>query len=112
MKIYQLHEYSGEWEDFRDHIRGSYLRKERAEEEKVKAEEFEKILVERSDRCNKCPFIDYDNAFLKINELIQKCSDYCSLVELEETDYGINCQNYYHCWDESTFEIKEVEVEE
>ena len=34
MTIYQLHEYSGEWEDYRDRIIGSYLRKERAEEEK------------------------------------------------------------------------------
>ena len=36
MKIYQLHEYSGEYEDFSDRIIGSYLRKERAEEEKAK----------------------------------------------------------------------------
>lgn len=42
MKIYQLHEYGGEWEDRYDYIIGSYLRKERAEEEKVKAEKMEK----------------------------------------------------------------------
>ena len=31
MKIYQVHKYSGEYEDYRDQIIGSYLRRERAE---------------------------------------------------------------------------------
>ena len=43
MKIYQLHKHGGEWEDYRDVIIGSYLRKERAEEEKLKAEKEEEI---------------------------------------------------------------------
>ena len=50
MKIYQLHEYSGVWEDFHDYIRGSYLRKERAEKEKVKAEAEEKELAKKSKK--------------------------------------------------------------
>ena len=33
MKIYQLHKYGGELEDYRNYIIGSYLHKERAEEE-------------------------------------------------------------------------------
>ena len=36
MKIYQLHKFGGEWEDSYDYIIGSYLRKERAEEETMK----------------------------------------------------------------------------
>lgn len=112
MKIYQLHEYSGEWEDFRDRIIGSYLRKERAEEEKVKAEEKERLLLERGRKCNNCPFFSCENAFADINDLIEKYSYYCQESKLEETDYGVDCQNYYQHWDEATFEIVEVEIEE
>ena len=38
MTIYQIHEYNGEWDDFTDRIIGSYISKERAEEEKFKFE--------------------------------------------------------------------------
>ena len=111
MKIYQLHEYSGEWEDYRDRIRGSYLRKDRAEEEKTKAEASEKILRERSAKCNNCPVFDA-YPFASLDGLLDEHSDYCSEMELEETEYGIHCQNYYLKWNDSTFEIVEVEVEE
>ena len=111
MKIYQLHEYSGEWEDFRDYIRGSYLRKERAEEEKAKVEAKEKELVEKSKKCNNCPALDA-YPFASFDSLFPEYCHYCSEMELEETDYGVNCKNYYLKWDASTFQIKEVEVEE
>ena len=111
MKIYQLHEYSGEWEDFRDRIIGSYLRKERAEDEKAKAEQKEKLLIERGKRCNNCPVFD-EYPFASFDSVCTKHSDYCSEMKLEETEYGLNCKNYFHHWDDATFEIKEVEVEE
>ena len=110
MKIYQLHEYSGEYEDFSDRIIGSYLRKERAEEEKAKAELNEKDLMEHRHRCNYCPFLE--NTDLNLDVLLVMYSDYCSEMELEKSEYGIDCENYYSKWDESTFEIIEVEVEE
>lgn len=110
MIIYQLHEHSGEWEDWHDYIIGSYLRKERAEEEKTKAELKEKELMKHSKKCWSCPFLEED--FSDANVLLTKYSDYCSESKLENTDYGINCGNYYSHWDESTFEIEEVEVEE
>ena len=112
MKIYQLHEYSGEWEDFRDRIIGSYLRKERAEEEKAKSETREKELIEHGQRCARCPFLEFEVAFSNIDELLQEHSYYCSEAKLENGNYGINCSNYYYKWDEATFEVKEVEVEE
>lgn len=110
MKIYQIHQYSGAWEYFRDDIVGSYLKKERAEEEKTNAELKEKQMIEHGLRCIKCPFLEKysDN----INNLLSKYPDYCAEIELEEGKYGLNCKNYYAYWDESTFEIKEVEVEE
>jgi hypothetical protein len=106
-----LHEYSGEWEDFRDRIVGSYLRKERAEEEKTRAEAEEKELVKKSKRCNNCPVFDA-YPFASLDSLLDKYCDYCSEMKLEETDYGLNCDNCYHHWYESTFYIEEVDVEE
>ena len=111
MKIYQLHEYCGEWEDFRDYIRGSYLRKERAVEEKIKAEAKEKELTKKSKKCNNCPALDA-YPFSSFDSLFDKYCDYCSEMELEETEDGINCKNYHSMWNISDFKIKEVEVEE
>ena len=96
MKIYQLHEYSGEWEDFRDYIR---------------AEAKENELANKSQKCNHCPALDA-YPFASFDSLFDKYCDYCSEMDLEETDYGLNCNNYYSKWDKSTFKIKEVEVEE
>jgi hypothetical protein len=110
IKIYQLHEYSGEYEDFTDRIIGSYLREDRAKEEKIKAETKERKLTEHGNRCINCPFLEED--FSNLNDLLQEYPDYCDKVQLSESDYGIDCENYYSKWDNSTFKIKEVEVEE
>ena len=113
MKIYQLHEYSGSYEDFCDMIIGSYLRKERAEEEKLKAETKEKELVNRSNKCQNCPLIDdFEDGFVDVNVLISENPNYCNEAKLENGDYGIGCENFYTHWDEATFKIIEVEVEE
>ena len=108
MKIYQLHEYGGEWEDRYDHIIGSYLKKERAQEEKWKAQLKEKLLIEHSERCEDCPFIGEST----YNFIENRYSDYCSKMDLEETECGYDCKNYYYKWDKSSFKIVEVEVEE
>ena len=108
MKIYQLHEYSGCYEDFCDRIIGSYLRKERAEEEQVKAETEERELTAQSKKCYKCPYL-YD-AYISNDELLSYCPK--AKLEKNEFDNDIDCQNYHLHWDEATFEIKEVEVEE
>ena len=110
MIVYQLHEYSGEYEDYSDCIIGSYLRKERAEEEKAKAEAKEKDLREHSKRCVNCPFIEIEPSDLQ--ELLVKHPDYCSELKLSEDEYGIECDNYYLQMNKATFEIEEVEVEE
>ena len=114
MKIYQLHEYSGCYEDFHDYIIGSYLKKERAEEEKVKAEAKEKELLMHSKKCNNCPFLDMDS-LSKLDDTISLHPDYCSKMALEESEGDIYCGNYY-CYfpdlDGATFEVREVEVEE
>lgn len=111
MKIYQLHECGGEWEDRYDIIIGSYLRKERAEEEKSKAEAKEIELIKHSKRCNACPFLE-EESFLSLDKLNSLYPDYCEKMRLEESCYGIGCENFYIKWDESYFKIVEVEVEE
>lgn len=111
MKIYQLHEFGGEWEDRYDIIIGSYLRKERAEEEKGKAEIKEEELIKHSKRCRACPFIE-EESLLSLDKLKSLYPDYCEKMKLEESSYGIGCENFYMKWNESYFEIKEVEVEE
>lgn len=110
MKIYQLHEHSGEYEDYRDRIIGSYLKRERAEEEKAKAEAKEEELSERGRKCNRCPFLE--NPFAKVDDLIDIHSHYCSEAKLEDGEWGIYCDNYCSHWDEASFKIEEVEVEE
>lgn len=111
MKIYQLHEYTGAWEDFRDTIIGSYLRKERAEEELGKAKAKEEELRMQSGKCFECPFLEQDNEDL--DSLLSEHPSYCTKLKLSKTEYGIiNCDNYYDHWDDATFSIKEVEVEE
>ena len=114
MNIYQLHKCSGEWEDYRDYIAGTYLREERAEEEKAKAEAKENELVEHSKRCCNCPFLDtFDTSPSDINDLLSKHPDYCSKAKLfNDEEYGIDCENFYQHWDRSHYYINEVEVEE
>lgn len=108
MIIYQLHKTGGQWEDYFDYIIGSYLRKERAEEEKIKAEVEEKELIEQGNKCNNCQLIGHH--FASIDDLLVKYP--CSEAKLEETDYGIQCANYCSHWDDASFRIEEVEVEE
>ena len=111
MKIYQLHEYGGEYEDFRDYIIGSYLRKERAEEEKAKAEAEEQKIREQACRCSNCPFVGEKPA--KLKTLLAKHKGYCEIMKLDAFGkYGIVCENYFTHWDNMYFEIQEVEVEE
>lgn len=106
-KIYQLHKRYGEWEDYCDYIIGSYLKKERAEVEKIKAELEEEELIRKAKKCVKCPYLE---SFDDINMLLNKYPDYCSEADLEYSDYGINCNSYYTLWDRSYYEIEEIEV--
>ena len=114
MKIYQLHKYSGEYEDFSDKIIGSYLRKERAEEEKLKAEKSEKMKIEHGHKCSNCPFIDCSSTDPEymIKKLLREHPDYCSDAKLIADGSYIECENYHLYLDEATFEIKIEEVEE
>ena len=112
MKIYQLHKSGGEWEDAYDIIIGSYLKKERAEEKKAEAESDEECLRNQSRKCNDCPFLG--EPLSKLDSLFAEYPNYCSETKFEKyDDYDyIECENYYMHFDESYYEIQEVEVEE
>ena len=112
MKIYQLHEYSGEWEDFRDYIVGSYVNVERAKAEMAKLQEKAKEKTQQSRICNGCPICDsFGRDDFEV--LAQECSNYCKRFERENCEDGsIDCANWTSCYDEPSFEIKEVDVEE
>lgn len=112
MKIYQIHEHSGEYEDYRDRIVGSYLNEEKA---RARKEEFEHIEDERQIKarcCSSCPINDYDTDVDAFDVAVQECSMYCPHAKIIEDNVfgGYDCENYCNHWDEVTYEIEEVEV--
>lgn len=119
MKIYQIHEYSGEYEHFHDYIVATYLDKSKAE---IKMQELVDKNIEDC-RCNECPII-----YCPSNCNIENCDDKaCDKFRTEEAtkrcnrliltyrdnmmgdDRILHCENYYH-QEEMSYEIKEVEV--
>ena len=112
MIIYQLHEIGGEWENYYDHIIGSYLKKERAKEEKIKAEQKEKSRQERHIKCCNCPILDNNVQADTLEYTKHICGNYCSIAKIYEDKFGYDCKNYECNWDKSEFRIIEVEVEE
>lgn len=110
MKIYQLYVYGGEYEDCFFRIVGSYLRKEKAEEVKLKMEAEEKELKKQEERCAACPFLMGE--IHKLEEFRGEWYDFCSEIKLEEFDGSIYCSSPCFNREELTFEIKEIEIEE
>ena len=109
MKIYQLHKHGGLWEDYRDNIIGSYVRKERAEEEKLKAEKEEKIKRQQAEKCAECPYNCNitDNAV--IADLMRKHCDHSDIIFEDDEIY---CKAHYYHWRDYEFYVEEVEVDE
>ena len=110
MKIYQLHKYGGKWEEAYDYIIGSYFRKERAEEEKMKAELQDAADKHLSHHCSNCPMVD---GWSLNDEVAKKCERYCDKFKYVDLgDDGFDCDNYTTHWYDVYFRIEEVEVEE
>ena len=111
MKIYQIHEYSGEYEDFRDRIIGTYLHDKKAIKEKEKLEKEAAAKMEMCRKCQGCPICDSWDRDDKDN-LAKECEEYCELFDLyqDEEECAFNCNNYTYLWDEPTYKIEEVEV--
>ena len=114
MIIYQLHETSGEYEDYTDRIIGSYMRRKRVVEEKARRE---KEVVDKNSRIRHCMCCPYLNALYEDignKELIDKMTEYCdhSKITINEYGYAI-CSAYGGCiFDDREFYFETVEVEE
>lgn len=112
MTIYQIHEYSGEYEEYLDRIVGFYLNKEKAITQKHKLERIEAERRTKGDHCRFCPLEDEDVIADDFDVVVKRCSMYCPDAKITEDRYGYDCENDCSAWDEVTYEIKEVEVEE
>ena len=110
MKIYQLHEFGGQWEDRFDYIVGTYVKKERAVEEKLKLEQKEAARQERQRKCNDCPILGNDLQCDTLEYAQHACHNYCSNAQISEDKFGYECGNYECGWDASSFRIDEIEV--
>lgn len=110
MIIYQLHETSGEYEDYMDRIVGSYIRLERAKEEKMRYEKESAERILNFRHCMGCPYINED---LENEEMIKHMNTYCdhSKICCDENGEPL-CANYTGWLDECNYYLITVEVME
>lgn len=126
MKIYQVHEIGGIWEDSYDFVYKTFLNKEKAE---MFCTEMNNKYIE-SLRCNKCPIEYYDdvdcdsdlecedckNKSKCTEERIKKTKEYCDNFVLQEVksdeDIGVSCKNFNYVIDDNVeYYVKEEEVD-
>ena len=111
--IFQIHEISGEYEDYRDVIVGSYLHKERAEEVLKNLRDEEDKRRARAQKCRECPIREHDRELY--SAISEYCEDFDEEYELDDGDEQLFCGNEYYAYsayDDLYYEMKEVEVEE
>lgn len=117
IKIYQLHQYIGEWDELSSCVVGSYLHKERAEEEKKIREEKVRKHIEQAELCENCPLLDVLSGGLSKSEIestSEKCKKHCGLFEQVIDDGILDCKNWVSgsFFGFPSFVIEEIEVEE
>lgn len=108
--IYQIHEISGEYEDYRDTIVGSYLHKERAERELKK---FKNALNERRIYYHKCS--DCPAQFGCLSDEIDKIRENydCFAAEFDDESLIEFCKNaVYSCDENASYDIEEADVDD
>lgn len=110
MKIYQIHECGGQWEDSFDIIVGTYLYKDRAELEMQKLVDKEKKFQELYEKCQNCPIGDLDLQADNFEEMKHMCSTYCGHSQIFEEQYGYGCENEVVWQEETRYNLKEIEV--
>lgn len=119
MKVYQLHESGGQWEDYFDYIVGTYLDKQKAEI-KQKELEAQEIIDRKCDNCllYHCPFdCDMDCEDCTKDTMIERAMKDCNRCDAIKTEdvnspdgYCVSCKNQsLHCEDKY-FRIEEVDV--
>lgn len=113
MKIYQIHEIGGEYEDYFNYIVGTYLYKDKAELEMRKLIEIEEARQNKYAKCQNCPVNDFDIiADDRFDVICKACQEYCDNADIiEDDEYDeFFCKNQAMYWDDKNYELKEVEV--
>jgi hypothetical protein len=113
MKIHQIHEYGGSYEDYCDRIVGTYLLEPKAIAEKERLEAIEA----EHEKCRNCPLyvcLDDNNDFCN-NDCGESChkhilSNIAKYCDKYEDDGDDHCTQHYWYRDSRTYEIKEVDV--
>ena len=110
MKIYQIHETGGEYEDYFDRTVGTYLHQSRAEAEMSKLVNQEECRRKGRRKCRKCP-INHANSVNDGLEAMQKaCSEYCNIADIQEDEDYCYCEHEVISWDDYEYCIEEIEV--
>ena len=109
IKIYQIHETGGEYEDRFDNIVGSYLHKEKSKQE---LEKFKDALSERRmyyQKCSNCS-AQFGCSVSEIDKIRKRCDRFAS----EDYESFIwFCKNAVDSYDESVrYEVEEVDVDD
>lgn len=117
MKIYQIHEYGGSYEDKYDYIVESYLPKGKAEQHLKRLEKEQKEDIEQYVKCGNCPLYHITCRSLTEEEKAEETRNYCDKHNIEFYDdkdiYCAGepyCTDYIYNYDEANFRIEEVDV--
>lgn len=120
MKVYQIHEYGGEWEGSYDYIRFTYLSEDKAKLKLKKLEDQELL----ARMCKNCP-LDYCSSYCEGEHACETCNEkerikeaknYCKRCDIEKIKDDCSKYAYIQCtnnsWhhEDSYFRIEEIDV--
>lgn len=115
MKIYQIHESSGCYEDYHDYIRFTYLDPDKAIKKKEELEAQEEI----EKMCDNCPLWfcpddcpeDCETCDTGISSRVKRAKEYCNKCDAKVNEYeDLECGNMSSHWDDCSYSIEEVDV--
>lgn len=116
MKIYQIHEYGGEYpEDRYDYIVASYLSRAKAEKRLCELRNEEEDLANQYEMCNVCPLFGRHKMRKNDYETLRMtCKKYEKFEEIKhgnpEEYYDERCVNVIEYYESSFFNLEEVDV--
>lgn len=110
MKIYQIHETGGQYEDYFDYIVGTYLHKDKAEIAMQILIDKEELRRQEYEKCQFCPIGDLDLNADTVEVMRGACQKYCNHSQIYEALYGFECENEASYRDEVDYYLKEIEV--
>lgn len=111
MKIYQIHETGGQYEDYFDYIVGTYLHKDKAEIDMQILIDKEELRRQEYEKCQSCPIGNLDLNVDTIEAMRSICQEYCDSSQIFEQLYDeYVCENEAIYWDDRGYHITEIEV--